>query len=270
MAGATFLASLAGPAFKERGLQAFCAVMATICGLFATFLLVAILYFGLGIASVSLSWLPSGRTSSGSWDWGVFSGAASVNSAPVAGYNTVINCPPPTKVVCGRAAGGPMACRIDGDPSQCRVVRTQILPQKPAISGTIIAWLNIGVIFAPFVALAAGLAEATACFVGMARGRFLARDTVRHLRNFAVLGLAFLVLFPNLHAIAYGADRLVDIAANFLGPRGVTVYDDLANFNVQIRGLTDALTMVYALALAAIVAVMTKAAAIAEDHAQIV
>jgi hypothetical protein len=281
MVGATFSTDLPQPGFEERGLRGLCALMATLCCLLAILLAGATLVAGFELASIRMgSPLASSKLS---WNWGgVIAGRTSITSSPVYksssgssaayGSTTSATCRPPTKVVCGRNSDASFACRIEGDPTRCQVVQKLAPPGQLAkpLSQGIIDWVNVGVMLTPFVALVVGLAEASACFVCMARRRFLGRGTVRHLRNFAVCGLAFVFLSPHLRALAYGLDYLVDMAANALGPKNVTVYDRFADFTLATSGVSDVLTVIFALTLVVIASVMARAAAIAEDHAQIV
>jgi len=117
-----------------------------------------------------------------------------------------------------------------------------------------------------------GLANASGCFINLARGRFFDRRTVRSLRNFAMGGLMFVLVFPNRDALGTAAVQVVDRVMNQLNP-SVVVHHGVGHdfFAIAPFGtISDALIIVYALTLTTMAAVMAKAATVAEDHAQIV
>lgn len=121
----------------------------------------------------------------------------------------------------------------------------------------------------PLIALAYGLFHACACFVGFARGRLLARRTVDRLVRFSVGGLAFVLTAPYAGTlggvVTDGVRRLLDLAS---GDR--SVLSSLSVYVVSYAGVSQLLTIVYAVTLTVIAVVMVKASAIADDHAQIV
>ncbi len=149
--------------------------------------------------------------------------------------------------------------------------RPPAAPKAPArLSGAAlgVAALALAIGELPLFALAYGLARACLCFVEMAKGRFFAGRTVRHLRGFAVGGLIFVLGLPHAQALSSGAIRLCDQLAKWLthGPHdGIS-----ASMNLSLTGVSNILITIYAVTLVVIAAVMVKASRLAEDHAQIV
>jgi hypothetical protein len=85
-------------------------------------------------------------------------------------------------------------------------------------------------------------------------------------------GLMFVVGFPNRDALGMGVVQVVDRVMNQLDP-SVVVHHGVRHDSFAIAPfgtISDALIIVYALTLTIMAAVMTKAATVAEDHAQIV
>lgn len=119
----------------------------------------------------------------------------------------------------------------------------------------------------PLAALAYGLFQASAGFVGVARGRPLARRTTGRFVRFALAGLGFVLLMPNIGRlaafIADGSHKLINMAA------GTRAYQ-VSHYTATYGDFTSLLTMVYALALTIIALILVKASTIADDHAQIV
>ena len=117
----------------------------------------------------------------------------------------------------------------------------------------------------PLLALAWGLAHAALCFRALAQRRWFARSTITHLRDFALGGLVFLALWPGATDLARTVATALDRAFN---PQA-TVHASFV-FNANLGPLPPFLTVIYAVALAVITAVLAHARKVAEDHAQIV
>lgn len=131
------------------------------------------------------------------------------------------------------------------------------------------AMLGYAVLYAPLAALAYGLYQACACFVGLARGQLLARRTIDRLVRFSVAGLSFVLLAPHAGRIGGlvtdGSRKVMDFVT---GDR--TVLFSISVYNANYAGVNGLLTVIYAVTLTVIAVVMVKASTIADDHAQIV
>jgi hypothetical protein len=120
----------------------------------------------------------------------------------------------------------------------------------------------------PTVALTYGLFQACLCFVGMARARFLHRQTVSRLMRFAAGGLVFVLGNPFSGHMGRAAAVAVDWGIRLVTQdRGWSFF---SGFPVKFAGLQGPLMTIYAITLTVIAVVMVKASTIADDHAQIV
>lgn len=153
----------------------------------------------------------------------------------------------------------------------CATDKAKLCPAvgRPEMKGYISARLASVVLNAPLAALAYALFQAGACFVGLARGRALARRTVDHLVRFAVAGLVFVVLSPFAGLLAgwtaHGSRRLMDALTS-----DSKVLFSVGSYAASYAGVNSLLTIVYAITLTMIALVIIKATTIVEDHAQIV
>lgn len=142
-------------------------------------------------------------------------------------------------------------------------------PGPPKIKAYVSSLLGYVVLHAPLAALAYGLFQACACFVGLAKGQLLARRTIDRLVRFSVAGLIFVLLAPQAGRIAAlvadGSRKLMDLVT---GDRSVLF--SFSSYSVSYAGVNGLLTMIYAVTLTVIAVVMVKASTIADDHAQIV
>jgi hypothetical protein len=239
-----------GGLFSLNGAMAlFCGLMAVLFGLFLAIFLVGSIIVQLGLA-------PDGNCS---WNWGK-PGAATTAHAEARLTQTPATV---TNTTCETINGGKLACKTATRPMRPEDV-------KPDLVRDVLNWLYIPICTVPLAALVFGLAQASACFVGLARGRYFERTTVRQLRNFALGGLIFMLVFPNVNAIGDSIVGGVDMIVNALEPKGVSVHHATGRTSFDIAGFAAALPVIYALTLSVIAWVMAKAAAIAEDHAQIV
>ncbi len=121
----------------------------------------------------------------------------------------------------------------------------------------------------PLLALAYGLLEACRCFAAMAKGRFLARETVSRLTRFAIGGLLFVVLFPHAGAMAAAVNEGLGTALDVL-TRQPQPISRTTHYDFTVTGMSEWLNTIYALTLTVVALVMARASSIAEDHAQIV
>jgi hypothetical protein len=165
-------------------------------------------------------------------------------------------------------------CRDAAGKETCMVETRPLRPEdiKPDPVGSALDIIFVTLQLAPLAALVFGLVEACRCFINLARGRFFDRGTVSLLRNFAFGGLVFVLLYPNRQTVAEFVGQLIDGAIN-QAHRGVTVHHGVLPIDVGLTPggtVSNVLIVVYALALTVMAAVMAKAAAVAEDHAQIV
>ena len=217
------------PLNGDRWLKVLSGAMAVFCGLVATLVTVAVLILLIGEASFQWTGKPM------AWRVGQ-------PGSPVSAYaDGKVSCPP-----------GVMRCGAAHKPEAKHYV--------PALLGQL-------ALQAPLVALAYGLFQASAGFVGVARGRSLTRRTTGRLVRFAVAGLSFVLLEPHAGRIgafvADGSRKLISLAT---GDRSYQV----SFYTVGFENVTSLLTMVYALALTIIALILVKASTIADDHAQIV
>lgn len=149
--------------------------------------------------------------------------------------------------------------------------QTACQPGPPSLSARPIAPIALSLIAGalPLLALAYGLLEASRCFGAMAKGRFLARQTVARLTRFAVGGLVFVLLSPHADAIAgatyEGLGRALDLLTH-AAPGG----SYSSHFKFTVTGASEWLNTIYALTLTVVALVMARASSIAEDHAQII
>ncbi|WP_291880206.1 hypothetical protein [Caulobacter sp.] len=152
-------------------------------------------------------------------------------------------------------------------PSPCPILKPDTA--RPTLKAYVSGLIGKAVMQAPLAALAYGLFQACACFVGFARGRLLARRTVDQLVRFALAGLGFVLLSPfaaKLGGLATdGSRKLMDIVT---GDRSVLF--SVSTYTASYAGVSNVLTVIYAVTLTLIALIMVKAAAIADDHAQIV
>lgn len=119
----------------------------------------------------------------------------------------------------------------------------------------------------PAAALAYGLAQASLCFVGFARGRFLDRRAVSRLMRFAGSGLIFVITSPFSDKLAHWTGVVVDSAFRMLSRDPSTT---IVSASFKLDGFQSTLTIIYAVTLTVTAVIMVKASAIADDHAQIV
>lgn len=123
--------------------------------------------------------------------------------------------------------------------------------------------LALPILLAPPLLLAAALWQAGGFFRQLFKGCALNATTVRRLRNFSVLGVLFLVLSPMTPDIARAT-----MAPFHLQPPTLTWGPgDIFGWKATV---SDVLNLVFAATLIAMVSVLARAAALAEDHAQIV
>jgi hypothetical protein len=148
---------------------------------------------------------------------------------------------------------------------------TACSPGPASLSEQLVAPLALSLVVGalPLLALVYGLLEASRCFGAMAKGRFLARETVARLTRFAVGGLVFVVLSPHAGAMT-GATyeslgRVFDLLTH-AAPEG----SYSSHFKFTVTGASEWLNAIYALTLTVVALVMARASSIAEDHAQIV
>lgn len=213
----------------ERWLKVVGGGMAVFCGLVGTLVTVAVVILLIGEANFQWTGKPM------AWRVGQ-------PGSPVSAYASgKVSCPPRV-TRCGAA-------------------------HKPEAKHYVPAMLGQLALQAPLAALAYGLFQASAGFVGVARGQSLARCTTGRLVRFAVAGLSFVLLAPQAGRIgafvADGSRKLISLAT---GDRSYQV----SVYTVGFENVTSLLTMVYALALTIIAVILVKASTIADDHAQIV
>ena len=150
----------------------------------------------------------------------------------------------------------------------CYDGQCQELPTAQSFSEEAPSFAGRSAALLPSALLAYGLVHACLCFVGIARGRHLAKATIRHLVKFALGGLLFLCLTPFASALSRLAANATFTLVNFTWAKRVSYVYDGSNMTLPI--LADALPPIYAITLTIIALVMVRAAHIAEDHAQIV
>jgi hypothetical protein len=122
---------------------------------------------------------------------------------------------------------------------------------------------------APPLLLAGALWPASRFFAGLAGGRTFQARTVRGLRDFAVLGVAFLLCDSFLEPLVNGVLRLFGgYGVYFSWP--YTRYEGPAAHSTWVMSGSGLMEIVFAATLIAMVSVLARAAAISEDHAQIV
>lgn len=149
--------------------------------------------------------------------------------------------------------------------------QTACQPGPAGLSERLVAPIAVSLVVGalPLLALAYGLLEASRCFGAMAKGRFLARQTVARLTRFAVGGLVFVLLSPHAGAITgatyEGLGKAFDLLTH-AAPGG----SYSSHFKFTVTGASEWLNAIYALALTVVALVMARASSIAEDHAQIV
>jgi len=123
--------------------------------------------------------------------------------------------------------------------------------------------LALPLLVAPPLLLAAALWQAAGFFRQLFKGRAFSGLTVRLLRNFSVLGVLFLILNP----------MMPDMVKTMLQPfhiQPATIVWNSGDIFGWKATASDLLNIVFAAVLVAMVSVLARAAAIAEDHAQIV
>lgn len=153
----------------------------------------------------------------------------------------------------------------------CASDKAKLCPadHPPEMKGYMSGQLAAITLQAPLAALAYGLFEACACFVGLSRGRALARRTVDRLMRFSLAGLAFVLLSPCAGLVAgwvfEGSRRLMDAVTN-----DNKLLFSVSHYTANYTGVSGLLTVIYAVTLTVIAVVMAKASTIADDHAQIV
>jgi hypothetical protein len=116
--------------------------------------------------------------------------------------------------------------------------------------------------------LAAALWQGSRFFADLARGRVLQASTVRRLRNFSMLGVAFLLSDALLESVVNAVLGLFSRqTVRFAWPFMIRSPQAQAGWTLSGSLLLE---IVFAAVLIAMVSVLARAAAIAEDHAQIV
>jgi hypothetical protein len=122
---------------------------------------------------------------------------------------------------------------------------------------------------APPLLLAAALWQASRFFAGLAGGRTLQASTARRLRDFALLGVAFLLCDSFLEPLTNGLLRLFGgYTIHLSWP--YTRYESPAAHSTWVMSGSGLMEIVFAAVLVSMVSVLARAAAIAEDHEQIV
>jgi hypothetical protein len=221
------------PGLRTRGLRGVSLFMATFCS-FATavvFAFTIVLFVGVGAAMVSAS-----KTGETAWR---------------------------SETITVQARSESQTCT----PSR----QTACQPGPASLSARLVALLALSLVVGalPLLALAYGLLEASRCFGAMAKGRFLARQTVARLTRFAIGGLIFVLLSPHAGAITgatyEGLGKAFDLLTH-AAPGG----SYSSHFKFTVTGMSEWLNAIYALSLTVIAVVMARASSIAEDHAQIV
>ncbi|NGM49658.1 hypothetical protein G5B46_08585 [Caulobacter sp. 602-2] len=152
--------------------------------------------------------------------------------------------------------------------TSCYEDRCQELPAARPLSEEAPSFAGSSAALLPSTLLAYGLVHACLCFIGIARGRHLAKATIRHLVKFALGGLLFLCLTPFASALSRLAAHVTFFLVNPTWAKKVVYVYNGANMTLPI--LADALTPIYAVTLTIIALIMVRASRIAEDHAQIV
>lgn len=162
------------------------------------------------------------------------------------------------------------AAAIRGDSDMYRKCLSQrgTTCAKPSVREIAPATVGTAASLLPMAALVYGLSQACLCFVGMARGRFLHRQTASRLMRFATGGLLFVLFSPlsaTISRTAMGLTyQLIDVAT---GQKTIVL---LSGYDATVSGVSGPLTAIYAITLTVIAVVMVKASTIADDHAQIV
>lgn len=220
---------------RTGGLRSVSGVMAAFCGLaaVAVFAFALVMFGGVGAAMISAA-----KTGEAAWRSESITVQARSETSPPCPAPRQTSCPPPSR---------------------------STMPARDI--GILSAALIVGSL--PSLALAYGLIEACRCFAAMAKGRFLARETVSRLTRFAVGGLVFVLLSPHagaiVSAVSEGTARALDLLTHAPQP---TSYSSHVKFTVS--GMSEWLNAIYALTLTVVALVMARASSIAEDHAQIV
>jgi hypothetical protein len=122
--------------------------------------------------------------------------------------------------------------------------------------------LGVALPLAPAAVLALALWQAGRFFAQLSKGRAFQARTVARLRNFSALGVLLLVLDPLMPKISATIDKALNL--------GVTVVAFTPDISGWRPTLPDLLNIAFAATLIAMVSVLARAAALAEDHAQIV
>ncbi|CAL4869256.1 hypothetical protein MMA231_03547 (plasmid) [Asticcacaulis sp. MM231] len=131
----------------------------------------------------------------------------------------------------------------------------------------------------PVFLLAWGLIEASRCLSSLAQGRYFNAATTRHMRNFAITGLLYVLLTPCMPALATAFSTAVTWL-NVLIVRAwqpshafafsMPYYFEANAAVVGIKTFSGFLIWLYAFTLTVIATVMAKASKIVDDHAEII
>jgi hypothetical protein len=171
-----------------------------------------------------------------------------------------------------KASSGP-AQRFHCKQSPSKIVIIQPRPDGTTVTTTTTYWekkrfypivvLQAGLPLIPEALLALALWQAGRFFANLSKGRVLNAATVRRLRNFSLLGVVILVANPLIPVL--GAAILKPVHRE-----PVRYIFDVIHFGSWTPQFADYLNIIFATVLVAMVSVLARAAAIAEDHAQIV
>ncbi len=232
----------------ERGLSYLSRMMAIVSMLAAAVIgAVATFVLGLGIMALFRLYPPSGH-------YLMFGGRINLNfSAPA------------RVMTCSHAAPG-------------RIITCNL---PPNFFDNLYNLIQSVVSMTPAILMCYGLYQAALCFFALSRRRFLEAKTIVRLRNFSFSGLMFVLISPNIAWLLSELSAFcgwvqaraimahlpnTPVHVDYGGP---PIYNGLFRL-FEAPSLSALLIVVYAFTLTIIVAVMAKASAMAEDHAQIV
>ena len=172
-------------------------------------------------------------------------------------------------------------CMVDTQPTAADIASAR--KSMTSVMGRVYLFMPTLLWAIPMGTLAYGLFQAGACFAALGQRAYFAPKTVGYLRNFALAGLLFVVMFPMLpwlHGLVTHLIFSTDILLKqtlFKPPAGTAwafstpgAYTPPTVTAGGRNAFSEVLMAIYAFTVAILATVMSRASTLANDHAQII